>query len=277
MKGSSYTRLPKEILIKKACINVQNEDNHCFKWSILAAQHPQKNHSERVSVYTKFESELNFDGIEFPVTLKQISKFEKQNHVSVNVYILNMCNSKFKVNPCYVISLKKNLHVNLLLIQDYYIDENDEENKEVSIENTSTPKLHYVWIKNLSRLVRSQLTSINKQRFIGDRCLHFFKTNEKLLKHEIDCSQLNKCKIKLPIPQDNVLSFKNFKRQIKVPYVIYADFECLLKPVDDQSLHAFQEHEAYSIGYYLKCSFDDRLFGYHSYRLEKVDEMTPAE
>ena len=97
------------------------------------------------------------------------------------------------------------------------------------------------------------------------------------MKHEIDCSQLNKCKIKLPIPQDNVLSFKNFKRQIKVPYVIYADFECLLKPVDDESLHAFQEHEAYSIGYYLKCSFDDRLSGYHSYRLEKVGEMTPAE
>ena len=171
MKGSSYIPLPKEMLTKKACVNVQNKDNQCFKWSILAALHPKKYNLERVSLYKKFESELNFDGIQFPVTLKQINKFDKQNHVSVNVY---MCNSRFQVNPCYVTSLKKNMHVNLLLVQDYYIDENDEENKVVSNENTSARKLHYVWIKNLSRLVRSQLTSVNQQCFICDRCLHFF-------------------------------------------------------------------------------------------------------
>ena len=118
--------------------------NQCFKWSILAALHLQKYNLERVSLYKKFENELNFVGIQFPVTLKQISKFEKQNHVSINVYILNMCNSKFRVNPCYVTSLKKNMLVNLFLVQDYYIDENDEEIKEVSNENTSAPKFHYV-------------------------------------------------------------------------------------------------------------------------------------
>ena len=74
MKGSSDIALPKEILMKKTCVNVQNNDQ-CFKWSILAALHPQEKNAERVSKYTKFDDELNFNGIEFPISLKQISKY----------------------------------------------------------------------------------------------------------------------------------------------------------------------------------------------------------
>ena len=41
MKGSAYTKLPKQIEGKEACINVQNrDDNACFKWAILSAIHP---------------------------------------------------------------------------------------------------------------------------------------------------------------------------------------------------------------------------------------------
>ena len=63
---------------------------------------------------------------------------------------------------------------------------------------------------------------------------------------------------------------------MKVPYVIYADFECLLRSVEDEASRIFQEHEAYSIGYYLKCSFDDSRSGYHSYRQKEDGEMSPA-
>lgn len=42
LRGSSYVKLPSEILNKKACINVQNlNDEECFKWAILSALHPQ--------------------------------------------------------------------------------------------------------------------------------------------------------------------------------------------------------------------------------------------
>ena len=58
----------------------------CFKWAILSALHPPSN-PWRVSEYRTYESELNFAGIEFPVTPNRISKFEAQNDVSVNVYI----------------------------------------------------------------------------------------------------------------------------------------------------------------------------------------------
>ena len=46
-----------------------------------------------------------------------------------------------------------------------------------------------------------------------------------------------------------------------MPFVIYADFESLLKkpPADKENQNIVQVHEAMSIGYYLKGSYDDSL------------------
>ena len=40
LKGSSYLPLPKTLKDKKAIINIENKDNKCFMWSVLAALHP---------------------------------------------------------------------------------------------------------------------------------------------------------------------------------------------------------------------------------------------
>ena len=88
IRGNSYIELPPQINCKKACVNVQNKDNECFKWSILAALHPQESNSHRVTKYQTYENELCFAGIDFPVKLNQVHKFEVLNNISVNVYIL---------------------------------------------------------------------------------------------------------------------------------------------------------------------------------------------
>ena len=41
-RGSSYTGLPKWIKSKKAVINLQNKDEECFKWAIIAALHHEE-------------------------------------------------------------------------------------------------------------------------------------------------------------------------------------------------------------------------------------------
>ena len=87
--GSSYIDLPKEIKTKKAVINVQNKDNRCFEYAILSFQHNKeiKVNPERQSKYKEHLNKLNFTGIEFPVSLKDIDKFEKQNpEIGVNVF-----------------------------------------------------------------------------------------------------------------------------------------------------------------------------------------------
>ena len=84
--GTSYIQLPKDVYDTKSIVNVKNDDQACFKWSILAALHPADHHAERITNYQPFEEELNFNGIDFPVTVDQISKFEKLNpDISVTV------------------------------------------------------------------------------------------------------------------------------------------------------------------------------------------------
>ena len=152
MRGSSYIKLPKLIANKKACINIKKfKDDRCFEYSVLAGLHVIKQHPERVSNYKKFENELNFKDISFSVMPSKIWKFEKQNNVSVNQYILikNQSNT-FDVQLCHLTSLEKSAHVKLLLIQEensYVID--DSENNFESIGNKDDgqyvpPKLHYV-------------------------------------------------------------------------------------------------------------------------------------
>ncbi|XP_043477549.1 uncharacterized protein LOC122508334 [Leptopilina heterotoma] len=244
VRVGSYIDLPHQIKIKKACVNVQNSDKMCFKWSVLSALHPRNHHSDRVSSYYEFQNELNFTGIDFPVTLKDIVKFEKQNDISINLYGLRLVNKNFNTVPLHLTANKKLSHVNLLRVKSHYENEadSDDDNDVPNVtipaasDDVISPNYHYVWIKNLSRLVNYQLSTNGHKKHICDRCLHYFVTEER--------------------------------NKEKVPFVVYADCECLLYPVEDQestsNIEVIQQHEVFSIGYYVKCSYDDSLSGYHS-------------
>ena len=135
LKASSYIDLPKEIKLKKAVVNIQNNDNICFLWSDLAHLHPPKRNSERVTHYTKYENTLNVKDLKFPMSLRDIPKFDKMNNLSINVYGLRDTNK-----------------VQILKIS------NNSKNDEIHIDHlyfTSKEKSHYVFIKNLSRLTKS--------------------------------------------------------------------------------------------------------------------------
>ncbi|XP_043479909.1 uncharacterized protein LOC122509742 [Leptopilina heterotoma] len=275
VRVGSYIDLPHQIKIKKACVNVQNSDKMCFKWSVLSALHPRNHHSDRVSSYYEFQNELNFTGIDFPVNLKDIVKFEKQNDISINLYGLRLVNKNFITVPLHLTSNKKARHINLLRVESHYENEADSDDDDVpdvtipaASDDIISPKYHYVRIKNLSRLVNYQLSMDGHKKHICDRCLHYFVTEERLTRHEQECKTLNECKINLPKPGQNFIQFKNFKNKEKVPFVVYADCECLLNPAEAEettsNTEVIQHHEVFSIGYYVKCSYDDTLSGYHS-------------
>lgn len=116
IRGSSYMELPSFIRNKKAIVNVKNMfDKMCFKWAILSAQYPVRNHVDRLSNYTPYADTLDFSGISFPVHLNQIERFEQLNPtISVNVYT---CNEQKKVIPVRLTKNVKQLHVHLFLLQ----------------------------------------------------------------------------------------------------------------------------------------------------------------
>ena len=223
--GSSYIDLPSEIKNKKACVNVQNNNQECFKFSILAALHYdeiKEDHPARPSKYIKWLNDLNFNGIDFPVDLKDIDKFENQNPYRINV--LGYENKE--IYPLRISNkiLSNELTINLLLINDKNeeIKNSDEKPSEDKINN------HYVWIKDLSRLLSKQISKDKCKKYICIRCFNYFRFESAFKKHEEICKNIDFIKTLVPKP-GTFIEFKNYKNMIKVPFVIYSDFETINK------------------------------------------------
>jgi hypothetical protein len=159
---STYVKLPDFIRKKQGVINVENKDEYCFLWAIVSALHPVDRHAQRVSKYPHFSRVLKYDGLKFPMSVKDIPKFEKMNNLAINVYTV----VKKQVLPICLSNLQSPTAkcINLLMIRSY-------ENVEL---------YHYTWMKNMSRLFKSQMTKHKRQTFICNRCLNHFTTEPML-------------------------------------------------------------------------------------------------
>lgn len=70
----------------------------------------------------------------------------------------------------------------------------------------------------------------------------------------------------MPKQYDNTLQFKNYNHSLKVPFTIYADFECILQkiqtcqPSDKTSYtNAYQKHVPNNFVYHIKyCNGDNK-------------------
>ena len=68
---------------------------------------------------------------------------------------------------------------------------------------------------------------------------------QKLEDHEKNCFAFAAQRIKFP--EDPVVKFKNVKNQVDAPFAVYADFESILRNLDDDN--KYQEHLACSYAY----------------------------
>ncbi|XP_022784021.1 uncharacterized protein LOC111324675 [Stylophora pistillata] len=243
LKGSSYIKLPKHLADKKAIINMENEDDECFKWCVTRAFNPVQSHPSRITKILRKQAEkLVWDEIKFPMEVKSIHRFEKLNpEIGVNVYMYEN-----GLNPLRVSSKgSSRTIIDLLLIED-------------------GDKRHYCLIKNLSRLVSSELSKKKAKKYICRRCLNYFGSQRLLDTHSELCQDHEAVREKMP-KADTLLSFKNHHKKMDMPFVIYADFESIIK-----LLHSAQpnpeecytekksQHIPVSFCYYIVCSFDDR-------------------
>ena len=84
-RGNSYLPLPDWLARKKAIVNPHNDDEECFKWSVIAVGKVGMKDPQRVSNLRKFTDNYDWSGSEFPISIKDIGKFETRNNISVNV------------------------------------------------------------------------------------------------------------------------------------------------------------------------------------------------
>ena len=68
-------------------INLQNKDNECFRWCHIRHLNPQDKDPQRIKKEDrKMVGKLNYEGIEFPVRIKDVSKIEKQISIRISVF-----------------------------------------------------------------------------------------------------------------------------------------------------------------------------------------------
>ena len=85
MNGVNYGKIP---LRSNAILNTENNDKHCFLWSILAYLHPSNNnHPNRDSNYRHYFNELNIQVFDFSKRFKcsDVHKFNELNKLIVNI------------------------------------------------------------------------------------------------------------------------------------------------------------------------------------------------
>ena len=243
LKGSSYIKLPQELRNSaKGLINMKNKDNECFRWCHIRHLNPQDKDPQRIKKTDKQCIEkLDYSSIEFPVTVKQINKIEKQNNICINLFGYEE-KQKF---PIYISKEKFTDHMELLLITEG-------ENK------------HYILIKDFNKFMFSQTKHEHKKYFCM-HCLQCFSREDVLTEHKNNCISINgEQAIKMPEKGDKVY-FKNHHKQLPVPFVIYADFEAITEkiqgcqPNDEKSYtEAYQKHTDCGYGYKVVCCYDGK-------------------
>jgi hypothetical protein len=232
LKGEKHKPLPKSIASKKAIINMKNDDDECFKWAVTPALNPTDLHPERITTELREQSgELNWEGTEFPTPLNNIKKFEENNNIGVNVF---SADEGLKVYPLRISG--KTDPVNLFLWKN-----------------------HYSVIKDMSRLVSSQISKNEHKKHICGRCLNSFGSNELLKKHLELCSNNDHQRHEYSKP-GSTTKFENYGKTQTAPFAIYADFECYIKELDakeqnpdESSTAQYQKHNPSGFCYYVKC------------------------
>ena len=263
LKGSSYIELPKYLQTKKAIVNVRNNDNKCLEWALLSSLYPAHDNPHRVSKYKDHEKELNFAGIEFPVTLKDIPKVERLNNLAINVFGYS---ESAGVHPLYLTNDLSQDPITLLLITE--------------IQDGKT-KSHYCWIKDFNRLCFDQTKHKERKHFCL-RCISPHSSERTPADHMIYCRGVDTAPCHAVFPQASedgsppTIQFKNIQHLMKAPFVIYADTESIIQPTTtpntDSNTVQSTEHIPCSFAYVVVRS-DGQVISERLYRGEDAMDV----
>ena len=176
MRGSSYLSLPDWLVCKKAIINPKNEDQECFKWAVITALEFQniESHLERISNLIKFSNKYDWPGLGFPVSFKDITKFEFRNQISINLLVIE----------------GKQLYI----CRKGGDDERIINFMIISVSN----RKHYVAIKSVSRLLSGKNTKHKGKEYFCKNCLQGFIEESSRDEHLDYCINNESIKVEMP-------------------------------------------------------------------------------
>ena len=139
----------------------------------------------------------------------------------------------------------------------YYISDQKFENSKDLLLVIDENKSQYVYIKDFDRFMFHKTKNQNKKCFCKS-CLQCFSSKNVLTEHKEVCLSINRAQsVRF---EKGTIEFKNYSKQIPVPFKFYADFECILKSVESYEgscSKKYQDHVPCSFAYKLNCVDDE--------------------
>ena len=206
----------------------------CFLWCILAYLLPVENNKNITSSYSKHFDKFNLEGLEFPMKVKDIPKFENLNTQSA--YGIGLCINVFELtgNVLTPIHVNKNYlqpQIDLLLYQN-----------------------HYCLITKLHCLINKD----SHMKHVCRRCLTAFSSQPVLVDHIDRCQKQQPTKI--TFSWKDQLKFEDYHMKVPVPIRVYADFECINQPQNTPNVLFKQIPIA--VGYFVISTFGIYYYAY---------------
>ena len=241
-RGGSYIDSPKWLKYKKSTINPKNNDD---KYGVTLALNLDKikRDPQRISKIKPFKDQYNWKDINFPSNSKDWRKLELNNEIALNVLYVPHNTRKIQVAYKSKQNLTCNKQVILLMITD-------------------GEKWHYLTVKNLPGLLRG-ITSTHKEDFYCLNCFRSYRTRNKLEVHKKICENRDYCNLEMPTKDNYVIKYNQGEKSIKLPFVIYADLECLLEKMstcqinpNESSTTEINKHAPSGYSIFTHCSFD---------------------
>ena len=211
-KGGSYIESPKWSKDKKCTINQKNNDNKCFQCPATLALNINSTdkHHQRITKIKPFIDNYNWKDINFPAIKKDWNKFEVNNK-NVALTILYVPYNTKKIEIAY------NSKYNLI-----------RDNQIILLTISNGENWHYLVVKNLSRLLRG-ISSNHNSDYYYLNCFQSYRTENKLNAHKKICENHDYYNIEMPSPSNNIIKYNSGEKSLELPFIIYADLECLLK------------------------------------------------
>ena len=180
----------------------------------------------------RFAKRLDLKDIQFSVKIRDIHKISKNFNISGFGYEKKIIKSMYE-KKCY-----EENHVDLLTIGE----EGNRQYVPINVFNT------FMYDHTLHCL----------RKHLCHYCLQSFSTEEILKRHIKNWFKINVNQTIILPKNGEYVNFKNYEIKIMLPFIIYADFESILKPEDNgkqntegSHTNRYQKHTACSSGYKL--------------------------
>ena len=254
-RGGNYIDSPKCLKNKKSTINPKNNDDKCFQYAVTLALNLDNvnKHPQRISKIKPFIDQYNWKDIDFPPTKKDWRKLELNNDIALNILYIPHNTKKIQLAYRSKNNLTCDKQVILLMITD-------------------GEKWHYLAVKNLPGLLKG-ITSTHEKDFYCLNCFLSYRTKNKLESYKKICENHDYCHVEMPTKDNNIIKYNHGDKSMKVPFIIYADLECLLEKVstcinnrNESSTTKIDKHTPSGYSIVTSCSFDESKNKLNYYR-----------